>query len=102
MSGYNIFRTDRPTQRGMAGARLQPMTRQDRRFWRLIRERHPHLYEQDAKMTRPLTKGERRAIRRIEARGRLILALLLIAVVMIDPIAAGLVAWFNGEVEFRP
>lgn len=34
-----IFHTDRPTQRGMAGAKLLPMSRDDALFWQLRRQR---------------------------------------------------------------
>lgn len=39
MSGLRIFATATPTQRGMAGAPIHPMTGEQRRFWQLFRER---------------------------------------------------------------
>ena len=35
MTALSIFATSRPTQRGMAGVPLQPMSAEDRQFWKL-------------------------------------------------------------------
>lgn len=53
MTSRTIFHTDRPTQRGMAGAKLLPMSRDDALFWQLRRQRLV------AAARRSLSRGER-------------------------------------------